>query len=81
MSYRKRMDWPPRVRSLLLDNVRRSHEDALAADTALKVRIYITVQQGLTTREIAEHTGLSQTTISKYRIAGEKAHRELHPTP
>ena len=76
MTARKRMDWPPHVRELIGEELRLSYEAARAAETAFKIRIYIAVEQGVTTREIAEALGVSQTAVSKYRMQGEAAYRE-----
>ncbi len=76
MVYRERVEWPAHVRELLGEELIRSHEEALAAKEAFKIRVYIAVEQGVTTREIADHLGISQATISRYRIEGETAYRE-----
>lgn len=73
MSARKRVDWPPHMREMLGEDLRLSYEAAQAAETAFKIRIYIAVEQGVTTQEIADALGISQTSVSKYRIQGEAA--------
>ncbi|CAM5620811.1 hypothetical protein [Streptomyces aurantiogriseus] len=75
MTYRKRMEWPPHVRQMVGEELRLAHEAAQAAEVAFKIRVYIAVEQGLTTREVAEHIGISQAAASKYRIQGEAAYR------
>jgi DNA-binding NarL/FixJ family response regulator len=67
------MEWPAHVREMLGEELRLSHEAAQAAEVAFKIRVYIAVEQGLTTRQIADETGVSQATISRYRIEGEAA--------
>lgn len=74
MAYRKKFDWPPEVRDALLDDVQLWHSAALEAGTRLKIRIYMAVEQGLTTKAIAMRLGISQQTVSRYRIEGEAAH-------
>lgn len=73
MAYRRKFDWPPEVREALLDDVQLWHAAALEAETRLKIRIYLAVEQGLTTREIAVRLGISQQMVSRYRIEGEAA--------
>lgn len=75
MAYRKKFDWPPEVRDALLDDVQLWHAAALEAETRLKIRIYMAVEQGLTTGEIAVKLGISQQTVSRYRIEGEATQR------
>lgn len=76
MTGRKRGAMPPQVRELLVQQLRQSHETARAAETAFKIRIYLAVEQGATTQEIADTLGISQTSASKYRMQGEALHRE-----
>jgi DNA-binding CsgD family transcriptional regulator len=64
------------VRALLGEDLRLSHEAARAAETAFKIRVYIAVEQGLTTSELSEDLGISQSSVSKYRMQGEAAYRE-----
>lgn len=73
MAYRKKFEWPPHVREMMGEDLRVSYEAACVAKTAFKIRIYIAVEQGVTTREIAEKLGLSQAAVSRYRIDGEAA--------
>jgi DNA-binding NarL/FixJ family response regulator len=74
--YRKRVDLEPEVRQMLGEELRLSHEAARAAKTAFKVRVYIAVKQGLTTQEIADALGVSQSAVSEYRMQGEALYRE-----
>ncbi|MDL5205109.1 hypothetical protein [Streptomyces sp. ALI-76-A] len=76
MTARKRIDWPPHVREALHADVRLSYEAAQDADTRFKIRVYLAVEQGLTTAEVAEGLGVSQSVVSKYRMQGEAAYRE-----
>lgn len=73
MTFRKRFVWPPHVREMLFEELRSAHEAALAAETAAKIRIYVAVEQGVTTQQIADKIGMSQATVSRYRIDGEAA--------
>lgn len=73
---RKRVDWPAHVHEMLGEDLRLAHEAAQAAEAAFKIRIHIAAAQGLTTRQIADHLGISQATVSRYRIEGEAAYRE-----
>lgn len=63
-----------------------THEVALTAEENDKVRIYLAVEQGLDTREIADELGISQSAVSNYRRQGqailerrEKEKREREP--
>lgn len=76
MSYRKRAEWPTHVPELIGEELRLAHETARAAEIAFKIRIYIAMEQGLTTREIAEAIGMSKAVISKYRIQGEALYQQ-----
>lgn len=76
MSGRQRVEWAPDVREDLLAGVGRDHVAALEAETRFKIRVYLAVKQGLTTREVAEALGISQTAVSKYRMQGEAAYRD-----
>jgi DNA-binding CsgD family transcriptional regulator len=64
------------VRELLVEELRQSHAAAQAAETAFKMRVYLAVEQGATTQEIADELGISQTSASKYRMQGEALHRK-----
>lgn len=76
MSYRKRVDWPEHVRQMLFEEVRQSVEEAQSARARFKRRVYLAVEQGVTTRGIADKIGVSQQAVSRYRIEGEAAYRE-----
>lgn len=76
MTRRQRIEWAPGVREELLARVGREHAAARDAETRFKIRVYLAVEQGLTTREVADALGISQTAASKYRMQGEAAHRE-----
>ncbi|MGW4560092.1 hypothetical protein ACWEOV_41755 [Streptomyces sp. NPDC004365] len=72
----KRVDWPPHVRAMLAEELRQSLREAQAAKEQFKVRVFLAVEQGVTTRDIASRLGISQAAVSKYRIQGEAAIRE-----
>ncbi|MEU5908887.1 MULTISPECIES: helix-turn-helix domain-containing protein [Actinomycetes] len=77
MTGKRSVEWPPHVRDALLIDVRLTHEAAQEAEARLKMRIYLAVEQGLTTRQIAEQLGsVSQQTISRWRLEGEALCRE-----
>jgi DNA-binding NarL/FixJ family response regulator len=67
---------PPYIRALLGEELRLSYEAAAAAETAFKIRVYVAVEQGVTTQEIADELGVSQSVVSKYRIQGEALYRK-----
>ncbi|MBW8703743.1 hypothetical protein MBT84_29530 [Streptomyces sp. MBT84] len=73
MSGRRRVDWPAHVREAIGAELRFSHEAAQAAEVSFKIRVYLAVEQGLTTYELAEELGISQPAVSKDRIQGEAA--------
>jgi hypothetical protein len=72
---RVRVDWPPHVREAIGHELRLARETAYAADVAFKIRVYLAVEQGLTTQQVADELGISQAAASKYRIQGEALHR------
>lgn len=76
MTGRKRVEVPPHIRALLGEELRLSYEAATAAETAFKIRVYVAVEQGVTTQEIADELGVSQSVVSKYRIQGEAFYRK-----
>ncbi|MFF4834074.1 helix-turn-helix domain-containing protein [Streptomyces sp. NPDC001315] len=69
----RKAEWSPEVRAALQADLRLTYEAAQHAETLFKIRIYIAVEQGLTTREVAAELGMSQQTVSRYRIEGEAA--------
>jgi hypothetical protein len=71
VSFRKRFEWPPHVRQMMYEDLCHGYLDARAAKEAFKIRVYIGVEQGVTTRQIADKLGISQASVSKYRIEGE----------
>jgi predicted transcriptional regulator len=73
---RKRVEWPPHIRALLAEDLRLAHQAAQAAEAAFKIRVYIAVEQGATTQQIADALGIGQSTASKYRIQGEALYQE-----
>lgn len=80
MTYRKRVEWPAHVRAMLGEELRLAQDAARAAEEAFKIRVYVAVEQGLTTAEIAEDLGISQTSASKYRVQGEALYQQRHAT-
>lgn len=76
MTNRKRVDWPPHVREAMHEEVGVAYEAARAARTAFKIRVHVAVEQGVTTQQIADKLGISQSAVSKYRVQGEAAYRE-----
>jgi DNA-directed RNA polymerase specialized sigma24 family protein len=76
MAYKKRMEWPPHLLEAVLEDVRLSHEAVREADTRFKIRVYLAVEQGLTTREVGDALGIPQATLSRYRREGEAAYRD-----
>jgi DNA-binding NarL/FixJ family response regulator len=75
MPYRKRVEWPPHVREQLIEGLRQSRAATRAAHTAFKITVCRAVEQGVTTREIANELGISQAAVSRYRVEGEAAYR------
>jgi len=73
---RKRIDWPSHVREAIGEDLRLTHEAAQAAEALFKTRVYLAVEQGLTTQQVADELGISQASASKYRMQGEAAYRE-----
>ncbi|MFF6966269.1 hypothetical protein ACFY9G_23240 [Streptomyces anthocyanicus] len=76
MTYRKRPDLAPHVKEVLGEELRLSREAVQIAETAFKIRIFVAVEQGMTTQEVADALGLSQAAASKYRIQGEALYSE-----
>lgn len=75
MPPKKKVDLPDHVRAAVLSDVGLSFHQRNDADDSLKLRIYYAVEQGLTTQEIADQLGISQTSASKYRTQGEEIHK------
>ncbi|MFI0233130.1 hypothetical protein [Streptomyces sp. NPDC017086] len=64
------------MREAIGADLRLAQETARAAETAFKIRVYLAVEQGLTTQQVADDLGISQAAASKYRIQGEALHEE-----
>lgn len=73
MPPKKRINLPDHVREAVLDDVQLSHKEALEADERYKIRIYLATVQGMTTYEIADRLGVSQSVVSKWSREGEQA--------
>jgi transposase len=77
MPPKKRVDLPDHVRGAVLADVALTHEQALEADERDKIRMYLALEQGVTTDEIAEELKargmeISQPTVSRYARAGKE---------
>lgn len=81
MPPKKRIELPEEVREALLDEVSLTYEVAQQATETSKIRMYLAIQQGLTTREIADQLNarsvkpVSQSTISNWSREGEQARK------
>ncbi|MFF0140451.1 helix-turn-helix domain-containing protein [Streptomyces sp. NPDC005227] len=75
MPYRKSVEWPEPVRAALCEDLRFVQNVARQAEEALRVRVYLAVEQGLTTQEVADALEISQSAVSNYRRQGEEAFR------
>jgi transposase len=64
---------PDHVRSAVLDDLLLVHREAIDAEEREKIRIALAVDQGLTTKEIADRLSVSQSVVSKWRQQGEEA--------
>lgn len=73
MPPRKKIDLPDHVRAALLADVALTHQQALDADERDKIRIHLALEQGITTRELEEHLGIPQPTISRWGRLGKEA--------
>ena len=74
MPPRKKIDLPDHVRDAVVGDVRLSLKQSVDADENFKIRIYLAIEQGLTTREIADELGIGQTSVSKYANQGKEAY-------
>ena len=74
MPPKKRVDLPDHVREAVLGDVGLSYQSALDAEENSRIRIYLATEQGLTTQEIANQLGISQTSASKYAREGKEAY-------
>jgi hypothetical protein len=77
---KKKVDLPDHVRAAALAEAELSYRDTLGAEERFKVQLYLKVQQGLTTYELAEYfqsRGLqvSQPTIARWANYGEEAYK------
>lgn len=73
MPPKKRITLSESVREALINDVALTHQAAIEADERDKIRIYLAVEQGLTTGELAEGMGVSQSAVSNWRRQGEEA--------
>jgi hypothetical protein len=76
---KKKVDLPDHVRAAALAEAELSYRDTLSSEERFKVQLYLKVQQGLTTYELAEHfqgRGLqvSQPTIARWVNYGEEVY-------
>jgi hypothetical protein len=70
---RKKVTLPDHVRDAVLTDIALTYQNALDADEAAKIRLFLATEQGLDTYEIAEKLGISQTSASKYARQGKEA--------
>jgi transposase-like protein len=63
------------VRDALLAEAKLTHQLAEQAADTEKVRIYLAVEQGVTTYELAQELGMSQSVVSNWRRQGEEAYK------
>lgn len=71
---KRRVDLPDHVREAVLGDVGLSLRQAEDAEERMKVRIYLAIEQGLTTRELAEGLRISQSSVSNYAREGKEAY-------
>lgn len=74
MPPKKRVDLPDHVRAAVLADVELTHQQAVSAEENDKIRIYLASEQGLTTYELAQRLGVSQSVVSNWRRQGEEAY-------
>jgi Trp operon repressor len=70
---KKKVELPDHVRAAVLADVALTHQQALDADERDKIRIYLALEQGVTTRELEESLGVPQATISRWGRHGKEA--------
>lgn len=73
MPPRKKIDLPDSVRAALLADVELTYRHSLDADESSKVRIYLALEQGITTYELEDQLRVSQQTISRWGRQGKEA--------
>jgi transposase-like protein len=73
---KKKVTLPDHVREAALADVELSHQQAMEADERDKLRIFLAVEQGLSTYEIADRLGVSQQVVSKWRRQGEEVYKQ-----
>jgi DNA-directed RNA polymerase specialized sigma24 family protein len=73
MPPRKRIELPDRVRKAVLSEVKLSYLRALEADEESKIRMFLAVEQGLTTYDISERLEVPQQTVSRWCRQGREA--------
>lgn len=75
MPPKKKVDLPDHVRAAVLADVELTHQQAVQAEQTDKIRVYLAIEQGLTTYELAERLGVSQSVVSNWRRQGEEAYK------
>ena len=73
MPPKKKVDLPDHVRAAVLADVALTHQQALDAEERDKIRIYLALEQGVTTREIEEELRVPQATVSRWSRQGKEA--------
>jgi transposase-like protein len=63
------------VRAAVLADVELTHQQAIQAEENDKIRIYLASEQGLTTYDMAQRLGVSQSVVSNWRRQGEEAYK------
>lgn len=71
---KRKINLPDHVREAVLGDVALTHQAAIEAEERDKIRIYLAVEQGLTTQELADRLLVSQSVVSKWRRQGEEAY-------
>jgi transposase-like protein len=69
------VELPDHVRAAVLADVGLTHQQAITAEENDKVRVYLAVEQGVTTYEICQELGVSQSVVSNWRRQGEEIFR------
>lgn len=72
MPPKKKVDLPDHVRAAVLADVELTHQQAEQAAENDKIRIYLALEQGLTTRELEAELGVPQQTLSRWGRLGKE---------